>query len=78
MPWIIIFLILFSQPTVNASVTTKQCQKVQPKIDKIQRKMRQGYKVKEGERLKKKLRKLEQLRYQCMKKRLPISSRLPN
>ena len=71
MPWIVIIIVLIWQPDISADVTVKQCQKVKLGIAKIQRKLRQGYDVKKGERLKKKLRKLEQLRYQCMKKRLP-------
>ena len=73
MPVIMILLMLYSQPVVSAAVTVKQCQKVQVKIEEIQRKMRQGYNLKQGEQLKKKLRKLKKQRYQCMKKRIPTS-----
>lgn len=72
MPWALIILLLLIQPSVDAAVTAQKCIKVQSQINNLQRKLRQGYNVKKGERLKKKLRQYERLRYQCMKKRLPI------
>lgn len=44
------------------------CAGIDNRIDKINDRMRQGYKVREGERLKEELRQLKKKRYSCRKK----------
>ena len=48
----------------------KLCQKVQSKISLIHSKMKQPYTVRQGEKLKRKLRQLKKVRYQCRKHRI--------
>ena len=59
-------------PVYSQTVTDKSCRKVVKKIKLLESQLRQGYSLKRGEKLKKRLRKLKKQRYACYKARLPL------
>lgn len=52
----------------NLTPSKYKCAGIEKSIDKVNAKMRAGYKVKEGERLKQQLRNLKAQRNECKKK----------
>lgn len=58
-----------AERNINGSV--KYCLSITLKIERVQEKLRHGYKVSFGERLKKKMRKLKKQRYLCHKQGFP-------
>ena len=54
-----------------AKPNAKSCREVAKKVKRLESTMRQGYTVKKGEQLKRKMRKLKKQRYLCHKARLP-------
>ena len=69
---VMLALCIIVSSNLNATVINKEnCRKVAKQIKHIESQMRQGYTVKKGERLMKRLRVLKKRRYACHKARLP-------
>ena len=68
---IIMVLVVISTNVNATTINEAKCLKVAKQIKTIKSKMRQGYSVKKGEQLMKRLRALKKQRYMCHKARLP-------
>ena len=62
---------LLSTQILAQPVDEKSCRKVVKQIKLLEQQMRQGYTIKKGEQLKKRMRKLKKQRYLCHKARFP-------
>ena len=69
------FIALASHATYAGSgdikVSKSKCQNVSKNIDNVNSQLRSGYSVKQGERLKERLRDLRKLKRACVQDRLP-------
>lgn len=57
-----------SAATKKIEVSESICKRTVSKIDNINKRMRTGYSVSQGERYKKELKQLKKVKYQCWKK----------
>jgi len=72
--WILIGFLTLYKINILAEVNAKSCLGTDKKIALIQSKLRHGYNLKQGEKLKAKLRQLKKKQYQCKKRRLKTSN----
>jgi hypothetical protein len=56
-------------------LTERQCGRTNSEIKKLNQKLRAGYRVREGERLKDKLRKIKKQRYLCKKQGFAVANK---
>ncbi len=72
-PIVLVLLLAVIAPSyAKENVSQSQCKKIQSKMSKVNSQLRAGYKVKQGEKLKAKLREFKKVRNQCKRKRYPI------
>jgi hypothetical protein len=70
---------IFCSTSIGANVTSESdvtktlCKSISLKINKVQGKLRAGYSVSQGEKLKKQMRKIKKQRYYCNKQNLTIN-----
>ncbi len=69
--FIAVLLGLGSTNVIATEVNEYTCKRVEAKIDHVNSKMRAGYTLEQGERLKDEFRKLKKIRNKCKKKRIP-------
>ncbi len=69
--FIVVLLGLGSASVTATEVNEYTCKRIEAKIDHVNSKMRAGYTLEQGERLKDEFRQLKKIRNKCKKKRFP-------